>query len=116
MEPSCGVHDHNIRTTRLGGLNAVERHGSGVGALSVGNNIEIETVSPYLKLVDSGCTERVPRSQQHELARLFIEVCQSRNCCGFAYAVDSDHQYDQGWLVDVHRLVTAFDAKSFDHL
>ena len=78
----------------LGGLQGVEQHRAGIGALMLADDVHTGTVRPDLQLVGGGGAERIAGAQQHLLALRLEAGGQLADGRGLAHAVDADEQQD----------------------
>ena len=96
MQPSRRVAQHHVHMTCLGGLQGVEQHGAGIGALVLADDVHTGAVGPDLQLVGGGGAEGISGAQQHLLALRLQLGGQLADGRGLAHAVDADEQHDAG--------------------
>ena len=82
--------------TCLGGLQGVEQHGAGIGALVLADDVHTGAVGPDLQLVGGGGAEGISGAQQHLLALRLQLGGQLADGRGLAHAVDADDQNHTG--------------------
>ena len=74
MESACGVADNNIGISCLARTDCIKNNCGGVGTFFVFNNINICTLCPDFKLVNSCGSESIGCTEDNLFA-LFLEHC-----------------------------------------
>ena len=79
-----------------GGGQGVKKHGGGIGAGLLLDDVKVKPARPYFELFRRGGAEGVRRAQQRLAVLLRIEIRQLGNARGLAHPVDSYHEYYGG--------------------
>ncbi|MET3144314.1 UNVERIFIED_ORG: hypothetical protein ABIB63_000112 [Xanthomonas axonopodis] len=106
MQAAGGVGDQHIGAARLGGLQRVERHRSGIGVLSLRDHGHAIAIAPGLQLRHRGSTEGVAGCQ-HQAAAVVLEALgELADGGGLADAVDANGKHHERFerAVDHQRL------------
>ena len=93
MKSSCGVNNYHIAASCLCGFESIINYRTRVGALSVFYDIYSCSLSPYLKLIYSSCTEGIGSGNKDFLALLLELMTKLADSCGLACTVYADDHY-----------------------
>ena len=114
VQPAGGIHQHHIHAPRLGSLQRIKQHRTGIGALVLTHNVHTGALGPDLQLVGGGGAEGIAGAQQHLLALLAELMGHLADGGGLAHAVDADEQHHGGLGADVQRHVVHFQLPGKD--
>ena len=90
MEPPGGIADDDVAVTGDPGLNGIEDHRRGIGALFVLDDVHPRALGPDVQLVDGSRPEGIRRAEDHLFALGLIHGSHFADGGGFARAVDAD--------------------------
>ena len=102
------IDQYDISALRHGTANGVIRHGSGIGAHRLADDIHPCPVCPDLELVHRSGPEGVRGTDDNLLALGAEGGSQLADGRGLAHAVDADHQYHIGLLREVEGFNRSF--------